>query len=261
VGLTGLPLGTAAACRSSANPIREEAVTRKVVMALIVALGMLAFAAVASAESKVGPTQRLRVQVDPNQSDCATADSTAGWVVGTDTPGDSNHRLFHTTVGAGGCVLLFSNRSFNSRVAVENQHNLSIELRDTSVSLGLNYMVAEVSTDGNNATTEHTLFLDPADCDHSVNGTWHRADFTGFKGDASCTIVMDSPPAATFSSDATHSAWQNFAIAHPEAVVIHRYVVIAKGGDSRFDRISLGVGKLYDSSNTTARTCTNEASC
>ena len=29
-------------------------------------------------------------------------------------------------------------------------------------------MVAEVSTDGNNATTEDTLFLDPADCNHPV---------------------------------------------------------------------------------------------
>ena len=56
--------------------------------------------------------------------------------------------------------------------------------------------------------------------------------------------MVDSPEADWFKSDATHSAFQNYAIAHPEAVVIHRYVVIAKPGDSRFDRISLGVGKM-----------------
>jgi hypothetical protein len=122
-------------------------------------------------------------------------------------------------------------------------------------------MVAEVSTDGNNSTTEDTLFLDPANCDHNVNGTWHRADFTGYVGDASCTIVVNSPETARYSSDATHSAFANYAAANPGAFVIHRYVVIAKTGDSRFDRIALGVGKMYVSASTRAQNCTSEASC
>jgi len=232
------------------------------VAALVVALGMLTFAAVASAEPKVDSSQRLRVQVDPNDSGCASVDSIAGWVMGTDSPSDSNSRLFHTNVGTGGgCVLLFSNASFNRHVAVGNQKNISIQLTSGSVSLGLNYMVAEVSTDGNNGTTEDTLFLDPADCNHPVSGNWVRADFTGFKGDNTCTIVVDSPPSGTYSSDATHSAFQNYAAAHPGAVVIHRYVVIAKAGDSRFDRISLGVGKMYDNDSSHAVNCTTEASC
>jgi hypothetical protein len=236
--------------------------SRKIVAALVVALGMLAFAAVASAEPKVDSSQRLRVQVDPNSSSCNSVDSLAGWVTGQDSPSDSNQRLFHTDVGTGGgCVLLFSNASFNRHVAVGNQKNISIQLTSASVSLGLNYMVAEVSTDGNNATTEDTLFLDPADCNHPVSGTWVRADFTGFKGDDSCTIVVDSPETARFSSDATHSALQNYAIAHPEAIVIHKYVVIAKAGDSRFDRIALGAGKMYDNDSFHAVSCTTEASC
>ena len=108
-------------------------------------LGMLAFAAVASAEPKVDSSQRLRVQVDPTQSGCNSVDSVAGWVTGQDSPSDSNQRLFHTNVGdGGGCVLLFSNASFNRHVAVGNQKNISIQLRTTSVALGLNYMVAEV---------------------------------------------------------------------------------------------------------------------
>ena len=41
--------------------------TKRLVAALVVALGMLTFAAVASAEPKVDSSQRLRVQVDPNQ--------------------------------------------------------------------------------------------------------------------------------------------------------------------------------------------------
>ena len=87
----------------------------------VTALAMLIFAATASAEPKVNSNQRLRVQVDPNQSGCATADSTAGWVVGQDAPGDGNSRLFQTDVGSGGCVLLFSNASFNWHIAVGNQ--------------------------------------------------------------------------------------------------------------------------------------------
>ena len=239
--------------------------SKRLVAVLAVLLGALVFAATASAEPKVDSSQRLRVQIDPNQSGCNSVDSLAGWVTGQDSPSDSNQRLFHTNVGTGGgCVLLFSNASFNRHVAAGNQKNISIQLTSASVSLGLNYMVAEVSTDGNNATTEHTLFLDPADCNHPVGSstTWVRADFTGFKGDNTCTIVQDSPtPTATYSSDATHSAFQNFAIAHPEAVVIHKYVVIAKSGDSRFDRIALGAGKMYDNDSSHAVSCTNEASC
>ena len=236
----------------------------KIVAALVVALGMLAFTAVASAETKVGPNQRLRVQVDPNQSGCNTVDSIAGWVMGQDSPSDANHRLFHTDVGTPiGCVLLFSNASFNNHVAVENQKNISIQLRTGSVALGLNYMVAEVSTDGNNGTTEDTLFLDPADCNHPVgtSTTWVRADFTGFRGDTSCKITVNSPPTTTYTSDADHSAFQNYALDHPGAVVIHKYVVIAKPGDSRFDRIALGAGKMYDNDSSHAKSCTTEASC
>jgi hypothetical protein len=226
-------------------------------------LGTLVFAAVASAEPKVDSSQRLRVQVDPTPSGCNSVDSVAGWVTGQDSPSDSNSRLFHTNVGpGGGCVLLFSNASVNRHVAAGNQKNISIQLRSTSVALGENYMVAEVSTDGNNATIEHTLFLDPADCNHAVNATWVRADFTGFKGDNTCTIVQDSPtPTATYSSDATHSAFQNYAIAHPEAVVVEKFVVIANPGDSRFDRIALGAGKMYDNDSSHAVNCTTEASC
>ena len=182
--------------------------TKRLVAALVVALGMLTFAAVASAEPKVDSSQRLQVQIDPNQSSCNTVDSIAGWVTGQDSPSDSNQHLFHTNVGVGGgCVLLFSNASFNRHVAIGNQKNISIQLRTTSVALGENYMVAEVSTDGNNATTEDTLFLDPADCNHPVgtSTTWVRADFTGFKGDNSCKITVDSPPSTTYTSDADHA--------------------------------------------------------
>lgn len=238
--------------------------TKRLVAALVVALGMLTFAAVASAEPKVDSSQRLRVQIDPNQSGCNSVDSLAGWVTGQDSPSDSNQRLFHTNVGTGGgCVLLFSNASFNRHVAVGNQKNISMQLRTTSVALGENYMVAEVSTDGNNNTTEDTLFLDPADCNHPVGSstTWVRADFTGFSGDSSCTIVVDSPPSAMYSSDADHSAFQNYALDHLGAVVIHKYVVIANPGDSRFDRIALGAGKMYDNDSSHAVSCTTEASC
>ena len=238
--------------------------TKRLVAALVVALGMLTFAAVASAEPKVDSSQRLRVQIDPNQSGCNSVDSLAGWVTGQDSPSDSNQRLFHTNVGTPvGCVLLFSNASFNRHVAAGNQKNISIQLTSASVSLGLNYMVAEVSTDGNNSTTEHTLFLDPADCNHPVGSstTWVRADFTGFTGDTSCKITVDSPPSTTYTSDADHSAFKNYALDHPTAVVIHKYVVIAKSGDSRFDRIALGAGKMYDNDSSHAVSCTTEASC
>jgi hypothetical protein len=94
-----------------------------------------------------------------------------------------------------------------------------------------------------------------------VNGTWVRADFTGYTGDDTCTIVVNSPQTATYSSDATHSAFRNYALANPEGVVIHKYVVIANPGDSRFDRIALGAGKMYDNDSSHAVSCTTEASC
>ena len=145
---------------------------------LAVAFGTLAFAATASAEPKVDSSQRLRVQIDA-QAGCAETDSTAGWVTGQDSPSDSNHHLFDANIGstAIGCVVLYSNASVNRHVAVGNQKNISIQLRSTSVHLGENYMVAEVSTDGNNSTAEDTLFLDPADCNHPVGSstTWVRA--------------------------------------------------------------------------------------
>jgi len=230
---------------------------------LAVAFGTLAFAAVASAEPKVDSSQRLRMQVDA-QAGCAETDSTAGWVTGQDSPSDSNHHLFDANIGstAVGCVVLYSNASVNRHVAVGNQKNISIQLRTTSVVLGENYMVAEVSTDGNNTDAEDTLFLDPADCNHPVGSstTWVRADFTGFKGDTTCKIVVNADT-AEYTSDATHSAFQNYAIANPGAVVIEKFVVIANPGDNRFDRIALGAGKMYDNDSSHAVNCTTEASC
>ena len=76
--------------------------SKRLAIVLAVMLGMLAFAAVASAEPKVDSSQRLRVQVDPHQSGCDAVDSMAGWVTGQDSPSDSNQRLFHTNVGTGG---------------------------------------------------------------------------------------------------------------------------------------------------------------
>jgi hypothetical protein len=37
--------------------------------------------------------------------------------------------------------------------------------------------------------------------------------------------------------------------------------VIAMPGDSRFDRIALGAGKMYDNDSNHAVSCTTEASC
>ena len=87
--------------------------SKRLASVLAVMLGMLVFAAVASAEPKVDSSQRLRVQIDA-QAGCASVDSIAGWVTGQDSPSDSNQRLFHTNIGdVGGCVLLFSNASVN----------------------------------------------------------------------------------------------------------------------------------------------------
>ncbi len=89
-----------------------------------------------------------------------------------------------------------------------------------------------------------------------------RADFTGFTADDSCMIVVNSPSDGdVLVRRGPTRRSRNYAIANPEAVVIHRYVVIAKAGDSRFDRIALGVGKMYDNDSSHAVSCTTEASC
>ena len=53
-----------------------------------------------------------------------------------------------------------------------------------------------------------------------------------------------------------------YAAANPNQVVISRYLVVDYGpGTYLFDRISLGVGKMYTSGNFEAQACTTEASC
>jgi hypothetical protein len=242
--------------------------------AMLVVL-MIATTATASADTTVTNWQKLRIQIDPSQSGCnATAGSSAGWVSGTDSPLDSNSRFLAIHIESGGCVILYSNASFNKTIAATNQKNLSYEYNTASVTgAGQFYMAAQFSNGD-------IAFLDPYYCHHTIASapSWSRSDFTGFTSDCAfavsgsntnggyadpaCTVpaVLATDP-RFFCADGTNSAWANYVAANPNTSVVHRYMVFSGPGDYKVDRISLGVGKMYTRGSFVAQSCTTEASC
>ena len=246
---------------------------RRLRLMLLACFCLIAVAATAAvADTSVSNAQKLRIQIDPNQSGCATAGSSADWVTGTDSPLDSNTRYLAVHVGTGGCVILYSNASINRSIAASNQKNLSYERNGSVTGLGQFYMVAQF---GNG----DAAFLDPYNCHHDIATApaWQRTDITGFTsncafnvsgsntrgGFTDITCTTPAQPADTqryFCADGTNTAWANYVAANPGTNVIQRYMVFSFQ-DHQMDRISLGVGKMYTRGNNVAVSCTTEASC
>jgi hypothetical protein len=243
------------------------------VVPALVALMALTTPAVSAAS--LSSAQKLRLQLDPSQSGCSASGSSAGWVSGVDSPLDNNSQFLSIHVGSGGCVIAYSNRSFNRVIETDDQKNLSYEFNTSSVTgAGEFYLAAEL---GNG----DIAFLDPYYCQHAIASTpsWSRSDFTGFKQDCAFAVsgssstggyadqacTVPATPGLTpqfFCADGTHSAWKNYVAANPgeTVTVVHRYMVFS-AGDYQLDRISLGVGVMYTHSNTAGKKCTDEASC
>jgi hypothetical protein len=246
---------------------------RRLILMLLACFCLIAAAAsVAVADTAVSNAQKLRIQVDPNASGCATAESSASWVTGTDSPLDSNSRYLAVHVGTGGCVILYSNASLRRSIAASNQKNLSYERNGSVTGLGQFYMVAQF---GNG----DVAFLDPYNCHHNIATApaWQRTDITGFRSNCAFNVsgpnttggftdfTCTTPGPNTqgdryFCADGTNTAWANYVAANPGTNVIQRYMVFSFQ-DHQMDRISLGVGKMYTRGNNVAVSCTTEASC
>jgi hypothetical protein len=228
---------------------------RRVFGILVASSIMLLLAGTAFADTAVGDYQRLRIQLDPNQSGCATAGSTAQWVTGNDAPGDTNSKLFAVHVGTGGCVIAYSTASYGKSISVADQKNLSYEFaNEPTLGAGEFYLAVEF----NNGDV---AYLDPYYCHHDIavtGGAWQRSDFTGFT--SNCGFYVTGATGGFYEADGTSSAWAVYAAAHPDQQVVHRYMVFSFG-DHQLDRISLGAGKMYTRSNRYAVSCTTEASC
>jgi hypothetical protein len=197
--------------------------------------------------------------------------ATAVWVSGPDSPSDTNKRALQIVIpadGADGCQNItgpnycyagfYSKASMNKVLDVAAQRNLSFEF---SASNPTN-ITSRFSVHFNNGDI---AYLDPITCTKDIatsGGAWKRADFTGFKSD--CSFNVSGTTGGVYAADGTRSAWQVYADANPDQSVIQRYLVVdssAAGGVYRFDRISLGVGKMYTTSPTLAVNCTSESSC
>jgi hypothetical protein len=80
------------------------------------------------------------------------------------------------------------------------------------------------------------VYLDPATCSDPVAGGWLEADFTGDR--TNCTITDSS--GATYTSDATGTAWSKLVAAYPDAKVWFMFLIQdATTGTNYVDRIML----------------------
>jgi hypothetical protein len=221
--------------------------------ALVLAL-VLAVAATAAADGKVGKQQRLRTEVGTHGLE------TARWQRGSDSPGDGNHRRLHAVVGhdTDTSDSQFSYLAFYSRASLElnepaaSTTNLSFEFKENGhVGAGAPRISVELAGGD-------TLFLAGFYCNHPVGTSpWGRADFTGFTSDCS---IWDND-SVEYSADGTNTAWQVYLSTHPDAQVNRAYVVLDEEGTYNLDKISLGAGRMYIRSFTHAKRCLSEAAC
>jgi len=197
--------------------------------------------------------------------------ATATWVNAPDSPSDTNRRAFQVVIpadGMNGCENVtgpnycyagfYTNASIGKVIDVGAQKNLSFEFSASNPTNA----TSRISVQFNNGDV---AYLDPVTCTKNIavsGGAWKRADFTGFKTD--CSFTVSGETGGLYAADGTRSAWKVYADAHPDQSVVQRYLVVdasAAGGVYRFDRISLGVAKMYTANHGVAVNCTTESSC
>jgi hypothetical protein len=227
---------------------------KRLILALVVATCMLAFAA-SSAFATLGSYQKGRFQVG--------GVATEKWVTTSDSPSDPNSRALQITTPSPDGVsyaAFFSTASTHKVLTVQNQYNLSFEFAEANPD----FVDQRISVQFQNGDV---AYLDVRYCNNLIavsGGTWGRADFTGQDAinGASCGFYVTGATGGFYAATATQSAWDVYAAANPNQVVVQRYLVVDFGpGTYLFDRISLGVGKMYTQGNFTAQACTTEASC
>lgn len=70
-----------------------------------------------------------------------------------------------------------------------------------------------------------------------------------------------TPGDGRYDADGSSTAWQVYASMNPNQVVVHRFAVISKAGNTKLDRLALGVGWMYTKRVDQAVACPNENVC
>lgn len=214
---------------------------------------MLVFAASAAADPAVGPYQWMRFE--------KSGGATGQWVVGNDSPTDSNSKVLKLVVPAiapGNCVdpdyancpyvAAFSRASTQIIKDVGAQKNLSFEFKATNIDT-ISQRITVIFNNGD------VGYLDGHYCHRSIavsGGSWQRADFTGFKGAGDCSFFVTGTTGGQYFNTTDQSAWAAYATAHPDQSVVSRYLIVDTGGAPAsgantyyFDRVALGANKMY----------------
>ena len=211
---------------------------------------------------------------------CYLGSPEIGWVQGPDSPSDGNSSaLSIRTDGTDGvnftdyeCALAANVKyGLHAGSSVGVVKNLSFEYLDSPagyVGGGAPRFSVDLDTDGN-GSYDITAFLAASGC-HAQIGTsgWSRADFTG-RTAPGCTITMNSG-SETFSSDGTHTAFKNLALAHPTWKLFQEpYFIVDEetagplatgpGGRVLADRIAIQ-NKMQQAKGN-VKNCKNEAAC
>ncbi len=224
---------------------------KKFVVAAVASVAALTLVATASADVLLPANQTLQFKGKGGHL----------WnSLGGDSSNDSNTRALRMNVGdpsAGKYVVAYSNRSIDIAKDASAVGNLSFEFKKATSYMGAG--APRISVEFQNGDV---AYLSAFYCNHpmAVTGNvWARADFTRFTGN--CSFFVSGETGGQYSADGSKSAWRVYTDAHPDQVVEQAYLVGDETGVYRIDRLSLGAGVMYTSSNRVGKRCTTEASC
>ena len=213
--------------------------------------------------SKVNAYQQLRLE--------RFGDGTfIGWQKVADSPLDTNSRALATHVATDPDTSdgnyyyadAYTRSSIHLNKAVGSVRNLSFDYRTGQAGAGAP-RISVLFANGDVAYASAEYCAQPIAVS---GGSWTRADFTGSNTSTSapCEIWVTGTTTSSsghYDSDATHSAWANYALAHPSQVVTETFLVWDVVGDYTIDRIALGTGFMFNNDNTHAVKCNVEAAC
>lgn len=185
-----------------------------------------------------------------------------GWSTSNDSPTDGqniNALKVHVPAATASRSFYFdayTNKSMRLQKPVGDVQNLSFEFRNTQSFGGGAPRISVQFVNGD------VGYLSSEYCDNpiAVDPSWSRADFTG-RHRVGCSMLVTGDTGGTYSSDGVSSAWDVYASANPEQVLTAAYLVIDVAGDYSLDRIALGTGRLYNTSDTRGVRCYSENVC
>jgi hypothetical protein len=209
--------------------------------------------------------------------DTCTSSDSIGWARGTDSPLDGNHQSLASTVSAGGCAEAYSFRTGIEGQNVQDVRNLSFDyLASEATGHGGAPRISVIMRDTNGTGAVHIAYLTgtPDKCGTPIaaDPTWYRADFTGDTTAGECKFY-DSD-GMVYTSDGVQSAWDLFATAHPDYVVVNAddpifgggagagaFLVEDEAGTYHVDRLAIQNLMFIRNKPQYVQTCPTESSC